>query len=231
MHAGEDLLKFILAHVSKIEEQSVIVISSKIVAVSERRIVQQWNEKSRKVLIHASSDAVLTRNYPPLTYQNGIYTAAAGIDTSNGNGALILPPKNAWITAHRVRAVLQKKYNRAHLGVIIADSMPLPGKQGVVSSTIACAGFLPVQQYKGKKDIFGRVFEYSSANHADALAAAAGVTMGEGAEQCPLAIITGAPISFTNKRVHVRDITIPLEQDIYKPLSESVRKRQKKSIK
>lgn len=231
MREGEALLKFIYEHVAKLEDGSVIVISSKIVALSERRVVREWTEESRRALIRASSDVVLTDSYPPLTYHDGIYAAAAGIDTSNGNGALILPPKHAWKTVRSIRTGLQKKYQRRHLGVIIADSMPLPGRRGVVSNAIACAGFMPILQYKGKKDIFGKVFEYSSANHADALAAAAGIMMGEGAEQCPIAIITGAPVSFTRKLVHVRDIRISLNQDIYKPLSESVRKTQKKSIK
>jgi F420-0:gamma-glutamyl ligase len=231
MREGEELLKFIYEHVAKLADRSVIVISSKIVALSEESVVQEWTDQSRRTLIRASSDAVLTDSYPPLTYRDGIYAAAAGIDTSNGNGALILPPKHAWKTVRSIRVRLQKKYRCKHLGVIIADSMPLPGRRGVVSNAIACAGFMPVLQYKGKKDIFGRVFEYSSANHADALAAAAGIMMGEGAEQCPIAIITGAPVSFTRKLVHIHDIRMPLEQDIYKPLSESVRKRQKKSIK
>lgn len=225
---GEDLSSFVAEHLKHLPEKSILVISSKIVALAEGRTVHNWNAQKRDMLIKESSDALLSHDYPPLTYQDGMYTAAAGIDTSNGNGALILPPQRAWDTAHTIRRALKKKYHCTNIGIIITDSMPLPGRRGVISHAIACAGFKPVKEYKGKKDIYGNFFQYSSANHADALAAAAGAVMGEGRERRPLAVITESVVTFTSKKTENNDITIPLKEDIYKPLALHVRKMIKK---
>jgi hypothetical protein len=42
--------------------------------------------------------------------------------------------------------------------------------------------------------------------------------MGEGKERQPLAIISDAPIEFTNRRVGPKDVAIDIKEDLYKPL-------------
>lgn len=231
MMENEDLFSFIIEHVAHVQEKTICVISSKIIALSQGRTTGLIDVKSRDALIRKYADAVLTNTYPPLTYQDGMYTAAAGVDASNGNGKLILPPRNAWKTAHDLKVKIMKKYRVEHIGVLIVDSMPLPGKQGVISHAVACAGFVPVQKYAGTKDIFGRIFEYSSANYADAFAAASGVVMGEGAEQCPLAFISDSPAQFTTKKMQKRDLVMQLQHDIFQPLAQRVESIVKKTKK
>lgn len=224
------IVDFLLKHVPKLKEKDIVVVTSKIVSVAEGRTVAPYDARVRATLIQKHADVVLSSEHPPLTYTNGMYSASSGIDESNGNGALVLPPRNPWKTAHELRSALQKKYKVRACGVLIVDSMPLPGRKGVVSCAIAVAGIVPVYDYKGKKDIFKRAFTYSSANHADALAAAAGAVMGEGDECRPLALISDAPVVFTSKKIRSQDIAVSIDTDIYKPLSKAVRAVRKKSI-
>lgn len=224
----ESLLRFVYTHVPSLSDSDVLVITSKIVSLAEGRYIHEWDDASRSSLITKESDEVLGTTYPPLTRSKGMYAAAAGIDTSNGNGALILSPHNAWKVARTLHRALMSHYTIRKLGIIITDSMPLPGRKGVVSMALSCAGFVPIREYKGTKDIFGRVFEYSSANCADALASAAGVVMGEGSEQHPLAIITGAPIVFQSKQVKNTEMLVNMSDDIYAPLFNKKIKLRKK---
>ncbi len=219
---GESLERFIEEHIHSLSEGDMLVVTSKILSYCESRLVHAWTRADRDALIAAHATHVLSRSYPPLTYSKGVYAAAAGIDESNGNGALVLPPLDAWATAHELHAFCKKKYTVQSLGVLITDSMPLPGRAGVVSMALACAGFHPVRDYRGTKDLCNREFQYAAANLADALAGAAGACMGEGDESRPLAIISNAPVQFLSRRITTDDIFIDPSSDIYKPLADAL---------
>ncbi len=228
MGEGESLVSFILEHIQQLPNNCVLVVTSKVVSLSESRVVHQWDEASRDALVQNEADAVFGTTYPPLTIKNGVYAAASGIDVSNGNGALILQPTDAWKTAHDLHSTLKRTFKLRNFGVIVSDSMPLPGKKGVVSMSIGSAGFLPVKDYRGTRDIFGKKFVYSSANCADALAAAAGIMMGEGNEQQPLAIISRPPVTFFSKRTKNSDVIVKNSDDIYASLAQGKIKHLKK---
>jgi F420-0:gamma-glutamyl ligase len=80
-----------------------------------------------------------------------------------------------------------------------------------------------VRDYRGKQDIFGRLLKLSRTDLADSLATAAVVIMGEGAEQQPLALITGAPVEF-KENVDKNELSINIKEDIYQPLFEKIKK-------
>lgn len=224
---GESLERFLFEHINMLKNGDVLVVTSKIVSLAESRTLRGADSDTRMREVRKLTKHILTDKRPSLTYTQGIYTADAGIDESNGNGDLILPPQDPWKSARAIHKALKKKFKVQECGVLIVDSMPLPGRKGVVSATIGMAGFLPVRSYIGKKDIFKRRFSYSSANCADALAAAAGVVMGEGDEQYPLVKISDAPVAFTKKVMTEGEITVRLADDIYQPLSKAVLRKSK----
>ncbi|HEV7424639.1 MAG TPA: coenzyme F420-0:L-glutamate ligase [Candidatus Paceibacterota bacterium] len=221
-HENEDLISFILKYIKKIPENSVLVVTSKILALSEGRTREYKNEKERKIqkikfIKEESSFAVKTK-IVWLTIKDGMMMADAGIDESNAKGKLILLPRNSFKSAEILRKKLIKKFHLKNLGILITDSRLMPLRAGVVGVALGYAGFTGVKDYRGQKDIFGRVFKMSQTNIADSLATTAVVCMGEGKEQQPLAIITGAPVSFNNEKINKKELIIDLDDDIYWPL-------------
>lgn len=214
---GEDLLSFVVNYIKKLREKSVIVVTSKIVALAEKRTAVAGNDRAKEKLIRRESEVAIPTKYVWLTVKDGMVMASAGIDESNANNKLILLPKDSFKTARLLRNTLRRKYGVRHLGVLITDSRTVPLRAGVTGVAVGYAGFRGVKDYRGTPDIFGRKFKFSRTNMADGLAAAATLTMGEGSERQPLAIIGGAPVVFCDK-IHRKELHIDLKEDMYRPL-------------
>lgn len=214
---GDDLVKFITNHLPTIPEKSVLAVTSKIVALAERRTIALTDNIKKEELIKAESEWATPTKWAWLTIKDGILMASAGIDESNADGKYILLPKDSFVSAQNIRNALAKHYQLKNFGVVITDSHTAPLRKGVTGITLGYAGFKGLRDYTGEKDIFGREFKFSSVNIADSLAAAAVLTMGEGREQQPLALLTETPVTFTNQEVDPAELLIPLEDDTYLP--------------
>ncbi|OHA90571.1 MAG: hypothetical protein A2832_01080 [Candidatus Zambryskibacteria bacterium RIFCSPHIGHO2_01_FULL_44_22b] len=223
---GEDLVAFLLSFIRKPREKSIIVITSKIVALSERRTVAIGNTKEKEKLIKKESNFYINTKYVPMTLVDGMAMPSAGIDESNACGKYVLLPEDSFKTAKLLRKKLQQKYHLKNLGVLITDSRTLPLRSGVVGVALGYAGFKGVRDYKGKKDLFGRKFKFSSVNVADSLATAAILVMGEGAEQQPLALVKDAPVEFRNN-INQKELKIAVHNDIYVHFFSKLSKRKK----
>jgi F420-0:gamma-glutamyl ligase len=221
---GENLFAFIIQYFKKLPEKSVVVVTSKIVALSEKRTVIAKNSLAREELIQKESDFALLTKHVWLTIKDGIVMASAGIDESNANGKLILLPKDSFKTAHLLRKKLQQKYKVKKLGVLITDSRTMPLRSGVSGVALGYAGFRGIKNYVGTPDIFGRKFKFSRTDVADSLATGAVLTMGEGNEQQPLAIIQKAPIEFCDK-ISKNELRINIDDDMYHPLFSKLKKQ------
>ncbi len=219
----ENLEDFIFEHIPVVQEGSIIVITSKIVALSEGRTCDDDSEEMKERLARQESEWIMQTKYVWLTLTDGMLVASAGIDRSNANGKLILLPKNSFQSAHKLRDALQIKYNVQKIGVLITDSRMLPLRVGALAYAIGYAGFRGVRDNRGKPDIFGRTLLLSQTDVADGLASAAVICMGEGAEQIPLVVITDAPVEWTNEPVDPKELIISPEDDIYRPFFENLK--------
>ncbi len=215
---NEDLIVFVKQHINKLKEKSVLVITSKIVALSQGRTVIVTTKKEKEAVIVRESRALIKTKLVNLTLKDGMLMAGAGIDASNGNGKLILLPRDSFRVANDLHLKLKKIYKVKELGILITDSRTFPLRAGVIGITTGFAGFEGVRDYRGKPDIFGRKLKFSRTNNADCLATSAVFLMGESNETCPLAIIENANITFTNKRTCKNELSIPINNDMYKPL-------------
>lgn len=214
---GENLFAFITNYFKNIPEKSVIVVTSKIVALSENRTAQIKNEKTKEKLIKSESEFAIATKHAWLTITNGVVMASAGIDESNANGKLILLPKNCFRTANFLRNKFKKKYKLKDFGVLITDSRTIPLRAGVTGVALGYAGFSGIKDYRNTPDIFGRKFKFSRTNLADSLATSAVLLMGEGNEQQPLALIKKAPLKFRGV-INPQELHINIQDDMYKPL-------------
>lgn len=216
-HEGEDIFDFIASYIKKLTEKSVVVVTSKIVALAEGRTAVIKNVQTKEKLIRQESEFALPTKYAWLTIKDGAVMASAGIDESNANGKFILLPKDSFKTAALLRKRLQRKYKMKNLGVLITDSRTLPLRAGVTGVALGYAGFRGVKDYRGTPDIFGRKFKFSRTDVADSLATAAVYAMGEGNERQPLAIIQKMPLEFCDN-IHRKELHIDVRDDMYLPI-------------
>lgn len=213
---NEEILPFILKYVKKIPEESVLVITSKIIALSEGRTELYKNKKEKIELIKKESDFAMETKLTWLTIKDGMVMASAGIDESNAKGKVILLPKDSFRSADEIRKKLKKIFNIKKLGVLITDSRIFPLRAGIVGVALGYAGFKGVRDYRGTKDMFGRILTFSRTDVADSLATSAVLVMGEGREQQPIALITDAPIEFVEK-INKKELQVKSKDDIFYP--------------
>lgn len=232
----KDIFKILDRYISKLKEKSVVAVTSKIVAICEGRIVR-LGDVDKDTLIRQEAQYYLPKDnrfHIRFTIKNDTLIASAGVDESNGNGYYVLWPANPQKSANEIRSYLKKKFGIKHVGVIITDSKTTPMRWGVTGIAIAHSGFLAVKDYIGKEDVFGRKFQYEKLSIRDCLASAAVLTMGEGAEQTPLAVIEEIPnIMFQDRnptQKELQDIRITLDTDLYGPFLRSVRWRRGKGL-
>jgi len=221
---NEDLFLFVLKYIKKIKEGSILVVTSKIVALAEGRTVVYENEKQKDALIKKESDLLIKTKIVWLSFKDGTVMANAGIDESNARGKLIFLPKDSFTSAEILRQKLIRHFNLKKLGILITDSRLLPFRAGAVGMAVGYAGFKGVRNYIGKKDIFGRTLKMSSTDVADSLATSAVLCMGEGKEQKPLVLITDVPVEFMNK-INRKELKIDPKKDLYLPLFGSILER------
>ena len=219
----DSLLDLIDTHLPLLEDQEILVITSKIISLTEGSFLSKEQAPSKKELIKQSADAYLNLDGQiPLTLKNGLLIPFAGIDESNAKDLYIFYPKDVQKSAVTIWQHLRSKNTSKRIGVLITDSHSTPLRRGVIGVGLAFCGFKPLYNYIGKADCFEKPLHVTQINVVDALAASAVFCMGEGNEQTPFAIIKNAPkVEFENtppKEADIRSLFIPMEEDLYGPL-------------
>ncbi len=209
-------------YITEVAENSVVAVTSKIVSITEGRVIKEEGT-DKDELIKQQSQYFLPRETNPyhvsLTITNNTLIASAGIDESNADGNYVLWPENPQESANKIRKHLKEKFAVKNVGVIITDSKTTPLRWGVTAIAIAYSGFEPLIDYIGKEDLFGRKFVFEKMSIIDNFACAAAVTMGEGNEQTPMAIISDIPfVRFEDGDPQEDALKISLDEDLYGPI-------------
>lgn len=233
----DDLFEVITSAIGKLPENSVFVVASKVVSLHQGRCLLQSNVLHKDALIEKEADRFLPRKHTPnhaavLTVKNNILIPTAGIDESNADGYYILWPKRPDKVAREIYNFLRKKYKVKNLGVIITDSHTVPLRRGVMGVALGYYGFVPIRDYRGRKDLFGRKFKISTVDVVDCLASAAMLVMGEGSERTPMALVEDVPfIRFTARPYQPEksrsSLAIHWKEDLYGPLLQAVKWRKR----
>jgi coenzyme F420-0:L-glutamate ligase len=227
-----DLFDSLVASGLKFRDDDIIVISSKFVSMSEGAVLRLGEIKVRKEariiatrykmdpkiaeITLRESDYILG-GIPGflLSIRDGMIAPNAGIDKSNvPPGFVILYPNDAFETAENLRSKFLLEY-RIRVGIVIADSRLMPTRIGTVGVAISCSGFEPVEDERGKKDLFGNVLRVTFRAVADGLAATGVAIMGEGSESIPAVVVRGFKVTPTDRKLSKHDMAIDPEQDIY----------------
>jgi coenzyme F420-0:L-glutamate ligase / coenzyme F420-1:gamma-L-glutamate ligase len=200
-----------------LQDGDILAVSSKYAAISEGRVVeladvevspegaylaQRYNMNPKMAqLVLEEADHIFGGIQMGflLTHKDGIISPNAGLDRSNiPSGKVVLFPKDPYATARTIRREVGEKLN-ADIGVILTDSWLVPGRWGTTGVALASAGFRPVQDERGKADLFGNPMQVTQRGIADALCVCAQMVMGERDEV----------------QLSVEDVSIPWEMCIY----------------
>lgn len=221
---NEDLFEFITKYIKSLPQRSVLVVTSKIVALAEGRTQDDTSKEAKERLIKSESQWAMKTKYTWLTIKDGMVMLSAGIDASNADNKFVLLPKDSYEVARKMRKKLQKHYGVKKLGILITDSRLYPLRVGIVGVALGYAGFKGIRDYRGTKDIFGHTMKVSQTDVADSLATAAILVMGEGNEQQPLAVIEDAPVEFVDRGPSRDELYMDPREDVYQPLFEKIKK-------
>ena len=210
----------------------IVVISSKFVSMSEGSIIKlnkvKVSKKAKELSAKCHIDVKLAelvlrdseyvvRGVPGflLAIRDGMVAPNAGIDKSNvPRGYAVLYPRHSFDTAERLKHKFFAELG-VRVGVVIADSRLMPTRIGTTGMAIACSGFEPVEDQRGRRDLFGNVMRVTFRAVADSLATMGVAVMGESDESTPAAVVREAKVAWSDKRFSWKDMAVEPSQDIY----------------
>lgn len=175
-----DLLVVCQKAVSKAEGRVVDLRTVHASSIAERLAAELGKDARIVEVILAESRRIVRMDQGHLIVETrqGFVCANAGVDESNSldDTTVILLPEDADASADRLRATLRDRH-ALDLPVLITDTFGRPWRDGLVEVAIGVSGFLPMLDFRGKRDLNGRELHHTVVAVADELAAAAGLLM------------------------------------------------------
>lgn len=134
-----------------------------------------------------------------LTLKNGALIPNAGVDQKNAPKGFVIPWSDApHETAAKIRSEIIKRTGK-NVGVLIIDSQITPLRMGTTGLALGIAGFTPIRDCRGEKDLYGNKLLITRHALADDLASAAHLMMGEADGRVPAVLVKDAPISLAEE--------------------------------
>jgi len=236
LKTGEDLTNAILESLGKqkvqLEDNDIVAVASKIVAYAQDRLVKLSDVKPSSSAKELAQRFSLTPEFAELvlresdriyggvekavlTLKNGILTANAGIDNKNAPvGHVALWPTNLKEWTANFRNEIGRRTGKK-VAVLVVDSGLAPLRKGTTGLALSVAGFKPIKDERGEKDIYGKRLVITQHAVADDLASAAHVLMGETAEKTPVVLIKEAPVEFDDNARDSADMMMPFKECIF----------------
>jgi coenzyme F420-0:L-glutamate ligase/coenzyme F420-1:gamma-L-glutamate ligase len=234
---GDDLAELICKasknQKTPIEDGDIIVVTHVVVSKAEgtlvdlqtivpskfaRNVAKSTNKDPRlvEVILRESKRIIKMRNGKLITETHqGIICANSGIDQSNvsGNSVIALLPKDPDLSAHKIRTKINELISK-NVAVIISDTHGRPFRQGEINIVLGLAGFEPLRDRRGEKDLFGYTIKIKRTAIADELASAAELVIGQTNEGIPAAIIRGYTYS-KSESATAKKLIRPSKEDLF----------------
>ena len=239
---GDDLVAIIsdlaIAQGISPRDGDIFILAQKIVSKAENRLVNlstvipgeealRYAEITQKdprfvELVLQESNSVVRTNINTLIVEHkcGFVSANAGVDHSNVRGDwgkdqdwVLLLPANADLSASKIRAGLERKFN-CSLAVLIIDSHGRAWRNGTVGVTIGVSGMPALVDLRGTEDLYGFKLKITQVAVADELAAGASLLMGQASEGTPVVFVRGFP--YEMREGNLQELIRPKEQDLFR---------------
>jgi coenzyme F420-0:L-glutamate ligase/coenzyme F420-1:gamma-L-glutamate ligase len=214
----------------------VFVVAQKIVSKAEGRMVElasvkpsaeaielaakiQKDPRLVELILSESVRVVRARpNVLIVEHRLGFVMANAGVDQSNvaspeGPQQALLLPVDPDGSAAKLKARLSQQYG-VPVAVIINDSFGRAWRRGTCGVAIGAAGLPSLMDLRGSPDLFGRALQVSITGHADEIAAAASLVMGQGAERQPVVIVRG--LTWRGPDTGASELVRPAAEDMFR---------------
>ncbi|MDO5561644.1 MAG: coenzyme F420-0:L-glutamate ligase [bacterium] len=214
----------------KLSEKTVVVVTSKILSLTEGAAVKVQGtteeiHQQKRALAKKIADWYIEETESAygslITIKERTLVSSSGVDASNADGTLVFWPENLQALTEKIWQWLRQEYRVQEVGVLVTDSHSVPLRLGAIGTVLAYCGFQPLNDKTGEKDLFGRKFQFTRVNVAEALAVAAVLEMGEGAEQTPVALVTAAKSVFFQQHkptvTELATIKVEKNQDLFAP--------------
>ncbi|MGH8893834.1 MAG: coenzyme F420-0:L-glutamate ligase [Actinomycetes bacterium] len=190
--AGDDLAALLLTALdgagTPLRDGDVVVVTSKAVSKAEGRVLRVDREEAitsetvRVVARHGATRIVETRH--------GLVLAAAGVDASGVEpGSVALLPVDPDASARRLRSRLRELAG-VEVAVVVTDTMGRPWRVGQTDVAIGACGVTPLDDLRGRTDLFGNVLDVTVTATVDEIAAAADLVTGKLARR-PVGVVRG----------------------------------------
>ena len=212
----------------EVMEGDVVFITSKILGLHEGRTARieadgSAAERQKEELIRREASSMLPFTQragfrSALTITQNVLIPSAGIDESNADGYYVMWPSSPDELCREIRERLCGRLGLKNLGVVATDSNVTPLRWGVTGIAIGLAGVEPLEDLRGKKDIFGRPMTVTPVSRIDALTGMATLLMGEAADTKPIVILRGYKEIVFNEKASMTDMKIAPEDDMYEPM-------------
>lgn len=218
-----------------LEQGDILIVTQKIVSKAEGRFVDLAGLTPSEhalalaaevgkdpalveLVLREASEVVRTAPNVLITrHRLGCVMANSGIDASNlgpgKSGQVLLLPEDPDASARRIADACAALLG-VRPGVVISDSFGRPWRIGTVNVAIGVAAMPAVIDQRGEPDRDGRIMQVTQIALADAVAAAAGLAMGEGSEGVPAAIVRG--LNWSGEAQDSRALVRPAEQDLFR---------------
>ncbi len=225
---GDDIASLV-AEKTELEGHDIVIISSTIVSKSEDRILplggvritrkaKDISEKNGndprfvQAVLDESEEILLESPFLLVRTRNGSICVNAGIDRSNVDGEdnILLLPESPDGSAKKIKDSLFELTGKK-VSVIITDTNGRAFRLGQTGAAIGIAGIKPTRDWRGTKDLFGRILEVKNEAVVDEVAGFANILMGEGDGGTPVVVIRG--LDLYNESSGITELYRPEEED------------------
>ena len=220
--SGDDLVSILLgaiADTQSLTDGDVVVITSKVVAKCEGRMVYEVSDRESAIAgesVRVVATKVHARGTTTIVETNtGLILAAAGIDASNTDpNTIVLLPADPDNSARTIRDQIQAQTGLT-VGVVITDTLGRAWRLGVTDHAIGAAGINVLDDLTGKPDAFNRTLEMTVVAVADEIAAASELVRPKDS-LTPFALIRGLERFVTEEHGPGAEAIIrPTEEDLF----------------
>lgn len=228
LHEGDDLVSAVCERINlnsddivAVSSKAVAIVEGAAIDLSKIEVTDEalaWEEKLKRTkrnpafrqailneavrLNGKASDAcpqaMLCELKPDGVDQGTVLAVNAGLDLSNIPDAFAIGwPIDCVASVRRIKAELEDKQT-GPFGVVLTDSCCRPRRVGVTAMALTVAGFDPIKNMVGSKDLYGHELAMTMEATADQLATAANFLMGNSSEQIPVVVIRGHNLPMTD---------------------------------
>ena len=234
INPGDSLPEIIVEELQKVnlQDKDILVIAHTIVSKAENKVFhldriepskfakkladyQERDPRKIEVILRECNEIVrMNRKVLITSTHHGFVCANSAVDKSNTPGNTVISlPEDPDRSARQIRSLIAEKLQK-DVAVIISDTFGRPLRIGTVNFAIGLAGINPIEDIRGKYDLFGYEMKSTTIARVDEVTAAAGIVMGQADEGLPVIIVRG--VKYTSGNHSATDLIRNRETDLFR---------------